>query len=150
MIPLPMLDVLDQVAIPTPCTVPWDEMRGDDRTRFCVQCQQTVHDVSALTRAEALTLLTASDRAPCLRLYTRPDGRVMTADCATRRERAYKWLKRHSKWAAALFALVFFAGCDFQGKSNCMMGEPLPLPPTPEEVVSEAAVCVADAAAKPE
>ena len=143
MIPLPTLDALDSVTIPTPCPMSWDAMRGDSRTRFCDRCRQAVHDVSALTRAEALRLLSAAD-TPCLRLYRRPDGRVLTADCATRRERAWKWLDRRSAWAAALFALVFFVGCD--SKPGCVMGR-MPAPPTSEaeRAATEAAAAVADA-----
>jgi hypothetical protein len=111
MIALPTIDALDSVTIPIACPVPWDEMHGDNRTRFCDQCRQNVHDVSALTRSEALQLLSANDHLPCLRIYRRPDGRIMTADCATRRERVWKWLDRRSTWAAWLFAMVFFTGC---------------------------------------
>ena len=46
MIPLPTVDALDAITIPVPCPVAWDTMHGDDRTRFCDQCQQSVHDVS--------------------------------------------------------------------------------------------------------
>ena len=115
-IPLPVLDVLDAITIPTPCTVPWDAMQGDDRTRFCGKCKQNVHDVSELTAAEAVRLLGASavgaDKLPCLRIRRRPDGRVLTADCPrTRRERVWSWLRRRSTWAASLFAVLFLGGC---------------------------------------
>ena len=113
MIPLPTVDVLDSIAIPDPCTVSWEEMRGDHRTRFCDTCGQNVHDVSSLTRAEAVQLLPGGETKPCLQIHRRPDGRVMTVDCATRRERAWKWLNRRSVWAAALFAAAaFIAGCE--------------------------------------
>ena len=101
MISLPVVDVLDAIAIPVPCPVLWDDMHGDHRTRFCDQCSQNVYDISELTRAEALALVTDGEAKPCLRIFRRPDGRVITADCATRRERAWKWLHKRSKWAAA-------------------------------------------------
>lgn len=119
MIPLPTLDALDSVCIPVPCEMPWSDMHGDDRTRHCDQCKQNVHDVSELSRSEALALIGEADtKPPCLRIYRRPDGRVMTADCATRRERAWKWLNGRAPRLARLFALVFFvtaAGCATQG-----------------------------------
>jgi hypothetical protein len=127
MIPLPTVDALDAISIPVPCPVAWDAMHGDDRTRFCDQCKQNVHDVSELTRAEAVKLITAGEQTPCLRIFRRPDGRVMTADCATRRERLWKWLHQRAPWAAAAFALVFMAGC---GKPTCVMGD-MPPPPRP-------------------
>jgi hypothetical protein len=135
MIPLPTIDVLDAITIPVSCPVPWDDMRGDHRTRFCNKCSQNVHDVSELTRAEAMNLVIGGDTIPCLRIYRRPDGRVMTADCTTRRERVWKWLDRRSAWAAALFALVFMGGCS---EPACQFaGEPLPSLPAHEEHIAD-------------
>jgi hypothetical protein len=111
MIPLPTIDPLDSLTIPVACPVPWDTMRGDHRTRFCDKCSQNVHDVSELTRDEALQLVTGGEKLPCVRLFRRPDGRVITSDCMTKRERAWKWLLRYSAPAAALFAVVFL-GCE--------------------------------------
>jgi len=133
MIPLPTVDALDAISIPVPCPVAWDAMHGDDRTRFCDQCKQSVHDVSELTRAEALRLVTAGEKTPCLRIYRRPDGRVMTADCATSRERVWKWLHKRAPWAAAAFALVFMAGCGKPERTTgdvCVAGVPVLSPPT--------------------
>lgn len=121
MVSLPTLDALDGLTIPVACTVPWDSMLGDDRTRFCGQCKQNVHDVSELTRAEALRLVSAGPDVPCLRLFRRPDGRVMTADCATKRERVWRWLHRRAPWAAAVFGLVAFTQCD---RFFCTAGVP--------------------------
>lgn len=147
MVSLPTVDALDAVTIPVACPVPWDAMHGDDRTRFCDRCNQNVHDVSELTRAEAVRLVTGGARVPCLRLYRQADGRVMTADCTTRRERVWKWLHRRSPWLAGLFALIFLAGC---GPPVCIAGGPLP-PPLPSDAVQSvvggtAAVKEADAA----
>jgi hypothetical protein len=108
---LPVVNALDAISIPTPCLVPWDEMQGDDRNRLCATCRHQVHDVSELTTDEALALLRGTGKPPCLRIYRRPDGRVLTSDCATRRERAWKWLRRRSAWAASLFAVLFLSGC---------------------------------------
>jgi hypothetical protein len=88
-----------------------------------------VHDVSELTRDEAVTLVTGGEAAPCLRLFRRPDGRVMTRDCMTRRERAWKWLHRRSTWAAALFALLFLMGC---GDNTCVTTQGKPAKAIPQ------------------
>jgi hypothetical protein len=80
-------DALDLVEIPIPCEVPWDAMPGDDQVRHCGQCKQSVYNVSAFTRAEALRLLGA--RA-CLRIYRRPDNTVLTSDCRERLRAARK------------------------------------------------------------
>jgi hypothetical protein len=129
MIPLPTIDVLDSITIPVACPVPWDTMHGDHRTRFCNKCSQNVHDISELTTAEAVQLVTKGEKTPCLRLFRRPDGRVMTADCMTKRDRAWKWLRRRSTWAAALFALVFMAGCGTPTEiagDICFVENPIP------------------------
>ncbi len=133
MIPLPTADALDATSIPVPCPVSWATMHGDDRTRFCEQCRQNVHDVSELTRAEAVQLVTAGEKVPCLRIYRRPDGRVMTADCATNRERVWKWLHKRAPWAALAFALVFMAGCE----PRCVAGgiKTYTPPPPPADAV---------------
>ncbi|HSQ56863.1 MAG TPA: hypothetical protein VLM40_14065 [Gemmata sp.] len=111
-IPLPTLDVLDSIVIPTHCPVSWDEMEGDERRRFCKNCQQPVHDITALTSSEARALLSKPGKRPCLRIYRRTDGRVMTADCpANYRERIWRWLGRRSAWAATMFAFFFLSGC---------------------------------------
>jgi hypothetical protein len=134
MLPLPTLDDLDAVTIPVTCPVPWDTMRGDYRTRFCDRCRQHVHDISELTRAEAVRLITGWDTLPCLRLYRRQDGQVMTADCLGRRERVWKWMHRRAPLAAGLFALVFFAGCGGNGNKTFQIsgGGPRFLPPPPD------------------
>jgi hypothetical protein len=138
---LPVVDVLDSITIPVACPVSWEDMHGDHRTRFCDKCNQNVHDVSELTTAEAVQLVTAGQKLPCLRLFRRPDGRVMTADCTTKRERAWKWLNRRSAWVAALFAVVFM-GCtkpvDTIAGGICSV-EPTPTPTHDTEHTSRAA-----------
>ena len=108
---LPVVNALDAISISTACPVSWSEMEGNDRTRFCARCQQQVHDISELTTDEALALVSGPGKLPCVRIYRRNDGRVMTADCRTKRERVWKWLRRYSGWAAAIFAVLFLSGC---------------------------------------
>jgi hypothetical protein len=118
------LNVLDTIAIASPCTVPWDGMVGDDRTRFCTKCSKHVHDISELTAAQAIQLLNAAEELPCVRLYRRPDGRVVTSDCPmSLRERTWKWLDRRSAWAASLFAVVFLSGCG-ENRQEMTQGDP--------------------------
>jgi hypothetical protein len=86
------LPLLDRVVIKTPCKQSWAAMAGDDRKRFCGQCQKHVYDLSAMTAAEAEALLAGAGAgaAPCVKLYRRPDGTVLTSDCpdgARRRQR---------------------------------------------------------------
>ena len=114
-VPLPTLDALDSITVATPCAVPWGAMRGDDRSRSCGQCRRQVFDLSAMTTAEAVALLAAPGDQPCVRLYRRPDGRVLTADCpAGLRVRVWRGLRRRAAWAASLFGLLVLPACQTQ------------------------------------
>jgi hypothetical protein len=102
------LTVLDTITVAIPCTESWEQMAGNDRVRFCSKCKKMVHDISRLTSAEALDLLKDESRKPCVRLYRRPDGRVLTADCSgVKRYGKGKWLKRSMAAVCSLLALLF-------------------------------------------
>lgn len=72
---------LDSLMIAAPCNVGWDNMQGDDKVRFCHQCNLNVYNTSKMTGAELQQLLAADAEMPCLRLYRRADGTVITEDC---------------------------------------------------------------------
>jgi hypothetical protein len=78
------LPLADRLCVREPCDMlsGWDEMPGDERTRFCGSCQRDVHDVSRLTRDQVETLLRAHDGARlCVRLRVRrTDGAILLAD----------------------------------------------------------------------
>jgi len=76
-------DLLDSITVRTPCTEPWDGMRGDDRIRFCDRCTRHVYDLSAMTRQQALAVLGAGRGEVCARFFQRPDGRLVTRDCGS-------------------------------------------------------------------
>jgi hypothetical protein len=105
------LPLLEDVAIAAPCKASWDEMVGDDRVRFCGQCDKNVYNLSAMPRDEAEALLAAREGKMCVRLYKRVDGTVMTSDCPVgvkrrRRRRAVAGVLGGGMMAAtaALFA----------------------------------------------
>ena len=75
------LRVLRSPPIALPCDVPWDTMQGDERVRFCGKCAKNVYNLSAMTRTEAAELIDR-EPAPCVRYFQRPDGTVLTTDCA--------------------------------------------------------------------
>lgn len=73
---------LDDVQIASPCPVPWDSMTGDERVRFCPQCQLNVFNLSAMTREEAEAIVRQREVARvCIGFYRRPDGTLLTRDC---------------------------------------------------------------------
>ncbi len=74
-------DFLDRMRIASPCNVGWENMTGDDRTRFCDQCSLHVYNISAMTRDEVAVLVKNTEGRICARLYRRADGTVLTRDC---------------------------------------------------------------------
>ena len=72
---------LDQIEIASPCSVPWESMRGTDFVRHCEQCRLNVYDLSALTRTEAEALVLNTEEQRCIRFFRRHDGTVLTRDC---------------------------------------------------------------------
>lgn len=105
---------LNVLNVPSPCTVPWMSMSGNDRVRFCGQCQKNVYNLSAMTATEAENLLQVGGEAPCVRFYRRLDGTVVTTDrCGNRIARM---LRRPTiAVAAMLVGLGSLAGCDWSG-----------------------------------
>jgi hypothetical protein len=54
-------------------------MVGNDVVRFCRHCNLSVHDLTLMTRQEALALVRNSGGRLCLRYVRRPDGTIRTA-----------------------------------------------------------------------
>lgn len=94
------LPVLDNLRIATPCPADWSQMTGDDRVRFCGQCEKHVYDLSGLTRGEAEELIHQHAGKLCARFYQRPDGTILLADCEVGQKRVRK--RRRIAAAAAL------------------------------------------------
>jgi hypothetical protein len=80
---LPLLpeSLLDDIQIANPCSADWNAMPGDERVRRCPDCRLNVYNVAALSRREAVLLIQRREGRPCLRLFRRADGTVITADC---------------------------------------------------------------------
>jgi hypothetical protein len=70
-----------RLEVASPCTVPWQSMRGDDRVRHCDKCRLDVYDLSGMSQREAEALIESREGRLCVRFYRRPDGTVVTRDC---------------------------------------------------------------------
>jgi hypothetical protein len=103
--PIPNLDVL---TIRTPCTVSWNGMEGDDRVRFCSQCKLPVYNFTQFTRTEIEGILGSTPGRLCARLYRRPDGTIMTRECATGRRKRFRKLFAMPIALLAIFTGIFF------------------------------------------
>lgn len=103
---------LGDLIIDSPCSVPLDEMQSNRFGRFCDHCDRQVFDMVGLTTAEADRLFADPADSPCVLLCHRADGQVITADSPIGvRGRIWRGLRRRSAWAASLFAVLFFQGC---------------------------------------
>jgi hypothetical protein len=60
----------DKLKIATPCPKDFDEMHGDGFKRFCDHCQKHVHNLSDLTRRDALALLKENRNSRICVVYT--------------------------------------------------------------------------------
>jgi hypothetical protein len=91
---------LDRINIASPCSSDWNDMFGNEQVRFCCHCSLFVHDLSKITRKDALKLVAASKGKLCVRYLRRPDGTVETA----RRAQSVTQIKRRlSRLAAGAF-----------------------------------------------
>src|SRR4051812_20791840 len=79
---------LEVIEIATPCHASWDQMRGNDRVRFCQACSLHVYDISAMSRIEATELVSQHEGRLCVQMYRRADGTVITDDCGRIRKAA--------------------------------------------------------------
>jgi hypothetical protein len=82
---------LSSLRIDKPCSMDWQAMSGDERRRFCAQCQHHVHNLSALTERQIQKLLSTEDRV-CGRLAYDAFGRLITQP----EHGPLAWLKRKS------------------------------------------------------
>jgi len=100
---------LNQIRVASPCPVSWEQMTGDNRVRFCGECQLNVYNFAELTRTEAENLLGATEGRICGRLYRRADGTIITKDCPVGL-RAVR--RRMAKAATAAFAALRWCNPD--------------------------------------
>lgn len=94
---------LDQLYVASSCPANWNTMQGDDKVRYCNQCQLNVYNISAMTRSQAELLITKTEGQLCGRFYKRDDGTVLTTDCPVGL-RAIK--QRVSKFASAALTTI--------------------------------------------
>ena len=97
---------LDDLIIETPCPMDWDLMRGDDRRRFCSRCEKHVFNISEMSRDEAIELI-SGDGPICARIFRRPDGTVVTNECAPVKPKSKR---RYQFSLGALVALLTASG----------------------------------------
>jgi hypothetical protein len=96
-----------RVRIASPCSASWEEMKGDDRVRFCKHCDLQVFNLSGLSEREAEELITETEGRLCVRFYRRADGTVITADCPLGLQAFRRAVWRTIAYAGGAAALIF-------------------------------------------
>ena len=152
---------LSKVRVASPCPADWESMIGDERVRFCGQCELNVYNLSAMTKAQAENLIVRTEGRLCVRFYRRRDGSILTQDCPVGL-RALRQRMSRIRRAMAAGLLGFFAGASGSYAVNgfkTVMGEPHvvgvmvsePKPPAalPEVGRYEMGLQVVDAPIKP-
>lgn len=64
-----------KIQIKNPCHEDWNTMSGIEKRKFCSSCQKTVHNLSAVTKQEAMAIV-AQEENPCVRYQVDTRGRV--------------------------------------------------------------------------
>ena len=116
-----------ELRIASPCRAPWDNMDGDERVRFCRECNRNVYNLSAMTEREARHVIAEREGRLCIRFYQRRDGTVLTSDCPVGGKRAF--LRGAASAGAAVAGvaagLVTLSACNPVEDEPVRMGEAL-------------------------
>ena len=90
------------LAVQTPCEADWDSMAGNEEVRFCAHCEKSVHNVSAMTRKEAMRFVRANAGGVCVRFHSDPKGRTLHLN----EGKLHRITRRASKAAAGAFGAI--------------------------------------------
>ena len=100
---------LDHVKVAAPCSADWDSMIGNDRARFCGQCNLNVYNLSSMTKSEAESFVASGEGRLCVRFYRRADGSILTDNCPVGLRKIRRRLSYIRK-AVTASVLTFLAG----------------------------------------
>ena len=67
---------LENIQIAKPCPASWEEMNGDDASRFCKICAKNVYALEEMTAEEAEKVV--SQKSVCMRIRQDSLGRIFT------------------------------------------------------------------------
>ena len=98
---------LDNLHIAAPCHANWDEMTGDERSRFCKLCTKHVYNLSVMTRAEAEALIVEKEGKLCVQYAKRADGTIISDNCPV----GLRTVRDSLRWiGAGVAAVLAFSG----------------------------------------
>jgi len=124
-------DVLDRICIAMPCSVDWDDMKGDNKVRLCGGCNKNVYNISAMSKSEAEELL-AGPTLPCIQIARTSDGEIVTE----KKPNVVRWFWSYGKSAVsailsliAAFSPQWAAAADEKNKPTMLRGKPAVVTP---------------------
>lgn len=85
------------------CDIPWEEMKGGDRRRFCENCNKHVHHISSMTKEEALKFLDKHNWEVCVDFHCDSNGEVVFKE---RERRAFLQAEGLKQLLASAVAVV--------------------------------------------
>jgi len=102
-------------------------MDGDERVRFCRECNRNVYNLSVMTETEARRVVAEREGRLCIRFYQRRDGTVLTSDCPVGKKRSFLWAGARTVVAIAGVAagLTKLSACGPAEDEPMPMGQPL-------------------------
>jgi ankyrin repeat protein len=111
---------LDRIHIESPCSADWDSMKGNEQVRFCEHCRLSVHNLSEMTRHEALRLVQKSNGRLCVRYVSRREDRDKPSALPIQ---LYRVTRRASRVAASAFTAVLSMAAAAAAQTSSAGGE---------------------------
>ncbi|HLY08589.1 MAG TPA: hypothetical protein VKW04_04685 [Planctomycetota bacterium] len=95
-----------ELKISSPCPKSWEDLIGNDRIRYCGQCQLNVYNLAQMRPAEVDALVRRTPGRLCGQLYVREDHTATVRDCPRARS-GRRW---RTLWTITAGALVVIFG----------------------------------------
>ena len=80
----------NELVIIEPCDVAWEDMKGDERQRYCDDCQLNVHNFIEFTDEEINRTLDQPGRV-CAQIFQDSDGEVLTKSVLQKKRQQRRW-----------------------------------------------------------
>jgi hypothetical protein len=98
-----------QLRINEPCEADWSVMTLSEGKRFCSLCTKDVHDLSSLTRDQALSVITTASK-PCVRYSCNEEGEILFKPSGPKARPAGRGGLRRGMRLAAMLGLSLMGG----------------------------------------
>jgi hypothetical protein len=102
-------------AIEKPCPMKWDDMKGDEKRRYCEHCHLHVHNLSAMTPQEQRETLSPGPDRRCIS-YVAPPAAVPVNVAKWESLQSPLWWRRRAAAVLLAISAVFMNSCRMTGK----------------------------------